>query len=430
MTSTAANDLVGIGFGPANLALAVALAEHHEAGGRPLSARFLERKSRFGWHENTLIDDATMQVSFLKDLATLRNPASAFSFLVYLKDRGRLVDFVNHKTLFPTRVEYHDYLEWAADRFADRVEYATEVVDVRPVVQDGAVRWLDVVGRAGSAVVTRRTRHVVVAPGLVPKLPAGVTVSSRVWHSAELLNRTAELPVDRPLRFGVVGAGQSAAEVTAYLHRTYPKAEVHAVFSRYGYSPADDTPFANRVFDPGAVDRYFHAPASVKEKFFEYHANTNYSVVDIELIEDLYARVYRESVTGRRRLHIHHLSTVVDVDAGERGLFAAIRSLADGDIRTVELDHLIYATGYRPADPIDILGSSAELAKRDSQGRLRVERDYRVITGAHVLCGIYLQGDTEHTHGISSLLLSNVAGRADDILASVLRGTDPEGATE
>ncbi|MFD6156629.1 lysine N(6)-hydroxylase/L-ornithine N(5)-oxygenase family protein [Nocardia sp. NPDC060256] len=420
--------MVGIGFGPANLALAVALEEHHGAGGKRLSTRFLERRRRFGWHEDMLIDDATMQVSFLKDLATLRNPTSTFSFLAYLGERGRLVDFVNHKTLYPTRVEYHDYLEWAAHRLADRVDYATEVVDVRPVLENGTVAWLDVVGRVGSAVITRRTRHVVVAPGLVPKLPAGVTVSTKVWHSAELLSRTSDLPTDRPLRFGVIGAGQSAAEVTAYLHRAYPMAEVHAIFSRYGYSPADDTPFANRIFDPDAVDHFFHAPPSVQEKLFDYHANTNYSVVDIALIEDLYARVYRESVTGRRRLHIHPLSTVADIDERGDGLRAAVRSLADGDIRTLELDQLVYATGYRPADPIQILGAAAELAKRDSRGRLRVERDYRVISGTDVQCGIYLQGDTEHTHGISSLLLSNLAGRAGDILASVLRAAEPDRA--
>ncbi|MBQ3659658.1 MAG: PDZ domain-containing protein, partial [Bacteroidales bacterium] len=37
-----------------------------------------------------------MQVSYLKDLATLRNPRSGFSFVSYLHDRGRLVDFINY----------------------------------------------------------------------------------------------------------------------------------------------------------------------------------------------------------------------------------------------------------------------------------------------------------------------------------------------
>ena len=48
-----------------------------------------------------LLDDATMQVSFLKDLVTMRNPTSDFSFLSYLHERGRLVDFINHKIAVP-----------------------------------------------------------------------------------------------------------------------------------------------------------------------------------------------------------------------------------------------------------------------------------------------------------------------------------------
>ncbi|HEU5108903.1 MAG TPA: SidA/IucD/PvdA family monooxygenase, partial [Micromonosporaceae bacterium] len=64
-------DVVGVGFGPSNLALAIAIEEHNRA--RPdagLTGLFLERQPRFGWHRGMLIDDATMQVSFLKDLVT------------------------------------------------------------------------------------------------------------------------------------------------------------------------------------------------------------------------------------------------------------------------------------------------------------------------------------------------------------------------
>ncbi|MGH3486991.1 MAG: L-lysine 6-monooxygenase, partial [Actinopolymorphaceae bacterium] len=49
----------------------------------------------------------------------------------------------------------------------------------------------------------------------------------------------------------------------------------------------------------------------------------------------------------------------------------------------------------------------------------RVGRDYRVVTAPEVRGGIYLQGGTEHTHGITSSLLSNTAVRAGEILASV-----------
>jgi len=39
--------------------------------------------------------------------------------------------------------------------------------------------------------------------------------------------------------------------------------------------------------------------------------------------------------------------------------------------------------------------------------------------------GIYLQGGTEHTHGITSSLLSNTAIRAAEILASIVGAAVP-----
>ena len=49
-----------------------------------------------------------------------------------------------------------------------------------------------------------------------------------------------------------------------------------------------------------------------------------------------------------------------------------------------------------------------------------VQRDYRIATTPATHAGIYLQGATEHTHGIGSTLLSTTAVRAGEILDSVL----------
>src|SRR5262245_11529859 len=141
-------DVVGVGFGPANLALAIAIAEHNaQPDVSPVRSLFLERQRRFGWHRGMLIDDATMQVSFLQDLVTLRNPTSDFSFLSYLHSADRLVDFINQKSLFPLRVEFHDYLEWAAARFTDEVRYGHEVTTVTPVTVGDTIEWFDVTAR-------------------------------------------------------------------------------------------------------------------------------------------------------------------------------------------------------------------------------------------------------------------------------------------
>ncbi|WP_018656675.1 lysine N(6)-hydroxylase/L-ornithine N(5)-oxygenase family protein [Actinomadura flavalba] len=417
------HDLVGIGFGPSNLALAIALREQAAGSGTPVDAVFLEKQPAFGWHRGMLIEGTTMQVSFLKDLVTMRNPSSEFGFLNYLQDKGRLVDFINHKTMFPSRVEFHDYLEWAAAPFADQVRYGSEVVAVTPVTVDGHVEYLDVVARqdGGSGELsTYRTRNLVVAAGLEPVLPEGVPNGDRIWHSEDLLRRLPTL--EDPRRVLVVGAGQSAAEVVDHLHTTFPAAEVCAVFARYGYTPADDSPFANRIFDPGAVDHFYAAGDDVKELLRAYHQSTNYSVVDMDLIEELYRRHYQERVQGVERLRLLNASRLTDVTAHEGGVKATVRFLPTGEEQVLDADVLVYATGYRPTDPLTLLGATGEHCVRRDDGRVTLGRDYRAVTDATLRCGIYVQGASEHTHGITSTLLSNTAIRAGEIAASLTNG--------
>ena len=416
------HDLIGIGFGPSNVAMAIALGEHNARAGEQeaITAHFFEQQPCFGWHRGMLIDDATMQVSFLKDLVTLRNPASEFSFLCYLKSKGRLIDFINHKNLFPLRVEFHDYLEWAAAQVEDAVSYGHEVVGVAPVVRDGVVEHLEVTVRSAEGLAVHRARNLVLGTGMRPLMPEGVETGDRVWHNSELLAKVDQLEGTSPSRFIVVGAGQSAAENVAYLHRRFPEAEVCAVFSRYGYSPADDSSFANRIFDPAAVDEYFAAPENVKRRLMDYHGNTNYSVVDIDLIEDLYRQTYQEKVLGTERLRFLNVSRLTDVEETAGTARATVTSLVTGEETVLDADVVVFATGYSPADPLGLLGEVADHCLRDDEGRVRVERDYRIVTDPELRCGIYLQGGTEHTHGITSSLLSNTATRVGEILDSLL----------
>ncbi|GII85090.1 lysine/ornithine N-monooxygenase [Sphaerisporangium siamense] len=419
-------DILGVGFGPSNLALAIALDEHNAKAGAAdrLRAGFLERQPSFGWHRGMLIDDATMQVSFLKDLVTLRDPCSDYSFLCYLRERGRLVDFLNQKTLFPLRAEFHDYLEWAAARVDHLVDYSSEVLAVEPVTSPGGeIAWFDVVGRgADGRTVVRRARNVCLAVGMEPHLPPDTVLSDRVFHNSELVPRVAALvaggsPVRRAL---VLGAGQSAAEAVEYLHRSFGDAEVCAVFAKYGFTPADDSPFANRIFDPEAVDVYFNSPPHVKRSLFDYHRGTNYSVVDMELIEALYATSYREKVQGRERLRMLNVSRIRDVRETGEGLEVTVEYLPTGEREVLAADILVHATGYRSRDISALLGEAAKLCLRDEEDGVRVGRDHRVAVAPPVTAGVYLQGGTEHTHGISSTLLSTTAIRAGEIRDSLL----------
>jgi L-ornithine N5-oxygenase len=414
-------DILGIGFGPSNLSLAIAIEEFNDRrpADRRLTARFVDVRRGFGWHDGMLLPGATMQISFLKDLVALRTPTSPFTFLNYLHEQGRLSDFINLKTFFPTRREFHGYLSWAASRIGLPVSYGTKATCIDWTGERFEVTLESVVD--GSEVTRAAARHVVIGSGSQPVLPEGIVPGARVFHNHQLLNRLAGLPSRPHGRFLVVGSGQSAAEVAAYLHDSYPDADVHASFRRFGYSPADDTPYANRIFDPEAVDDFYTAPPELKQQLMDYHWQTNYSAVDADLIKDLYRREYDENTRGARRLIVHRVTGIERLSEGSDGVTVTIRDLGNRGSTTLEVDAVVFATGFRPLDTRSMLGPSID-GSSSFEGHLPiVERDYRLRLRS-VPERIFLNGGVQHSHGLTSSLLSNVAVRAADILRAITDG--------
>lgn len=412
------HDMIGVGLGPANLALALALREGNA------DFCFFERKPCFGWHRGMLLENATMQIPFLKDLVTQRDPTSRYSFLCYLKARGRLDAFVNLRAFHPTRREFHDYLEWCAQQVADNVAYKSTVTGI-DIGQNrsagGPVTELIVRLRQGEFVRQIRTRAVSLGLGITPKMPDGIPQGPRVCHTANLLPYLESAQPAAGARFAVVGGGQSAAEAVMHLLDRDPTAEVHAVMTAFGFLPADDTPFVNEVFAPDNVDAFYRMSPDMRAAVLERHANTNYGVADPEIIAALYQRVYREQVEGRRRLHLARLSRLVSAAVRHSGLELHVEDCIGGRARRLEVDHLICATGYEPVAPESLFSDALRaLVDTDAQGKPALLRDYRIRTDPRLQAAIYLQGDCEATHGLSATLLSNLAVRAGEIRDSFL----------
>ena len=239
-------DLVCVGFGPASLAIAVAL---HDSGvkGRVL---FLERQSEFAWHAGMLLPSARMQISFLKDLATFRDPRSKFTFLNYLKESNRLVPFTNLGTFYPLREEFNDYLTWAAGHFTDSVRYASEVVNISPItkgsmpIETWNVTYQD---KNTNTLSSLLARNVVIAVGGQPSIPAPLqnqVLSSRIIHSSRYLQVPSKLLPDasQQVCIAVIGGGQSAAEIFEDLMLRYSQGKILLITSGSALKPSDDSP--------------------------------------------------------------------------------------------------------------------------------------------------------------------------------------------
>lgn len=142
-------------------------------------------------HDGMLLPGTTMQVSFLKDLATMRSPRSAFTFLNYLHEQGRLPDFINLKTFFPTRVEFHDYLRWAAARVEMPVDYGFRVDSIS---RSGTCFEVSAHNGAGAR-QTYRARHLVLGVGIERVLPRGRPGDATRLPQRQLLARADAAPI-------------------------------------------------------------------------------------------------------------------------------------------------------------------------------------------------------------------------------------------
>ncbi|MEU5404182.1 L-lysine 6-monooxygenase, partial [Streptomyces sp. NPDC005963] len=74
-----------------------------------------------------------------------------------------------------------------------------------------------------------------------------------------------------------------------------------------------------------------------------------------------------------------------------------LRSLRDNRTEELAVDALVFATGYDGVDPAFLLGDFDQHFQRDTTGKHRVQRDYRLVTASDLTCGVYLQGGTEHS---------------------------------
>jgi L-ornithine N5-oxygenase len=204
---------------------------------------------QFSWHSGMLLPGSKMQISFIKDLATLRDPRSEFTFLNYLKCQDRLVHFSNLGTFLPARLEFEDYMRWCARRFEHVVAYGQDVLDVAPedsqpgssMVTSFAVTSKDV--RTGK-VSARRARNVVIAVGGKPKIPPTFPQHPRVMHSSTYCTTLPAMLNDKshPYHIAVLGSGQSAAEIFHDLQLRYPNSKTTLIMRDSAMRPSDDSP--------------------------------------------------------------------------------------------------------------------------------------------------------------------------------------------
>lgn len=421
MNTTSADrevELLAIGAGPANLALAVALDElaPDEFAANSL---LIEQSDSVSWQRGMLLPGAQSQVSFLKDLVTLRDPRSRFTFVNYLHSVGRLSEFINMSNFWPYRVEISNYFQWVADSLAKvRIEYGRRCVGIEPCRDaDGSVTgWLTRLADGS----TIRSRHLVVGAGRDPHVPAEFATLpvERFVHSTDYLPRIAELPKDRPYRVVVIGGAQSAAEMFDAVQQDLPGCRPTIVMRSIGMKTYENSKFVNERYFPTAVDDFFTARPEAREQILREMHITNYSGLAPDLLDRLYRQLYLDRLSGAGRLRVITMAEVRFACEDGEDVLLELVDRRTGAVEELRCDLVLLGTGFVRELPTLVRG----LADALGLNQVEVTRNYRMNIPGPAAC--YLQGVNEATHGISDSLLSVLATRAADITADLLAGTE------
>jgi L-ornithine N5-monooxygenase len=407
-------ELLAIGAGPSNLALAVALEEMAPSLAR--ESLIVERDEDISWQRGMLLPEALSQVSFLKDLVTLRNPHSRFSFLSYLHAKGRLDEFVNMGSWVPYRVELAGYLNWAAESLSMvGLRRGSACVDIAPVHTGGALTGWETRLSDGSLI---RSRHLVIGVGRDARIPEPLRgiPPERIIHSTQYLPRIAQLRKDLPYRVAVVGAGQSAAELFSAVQTDLPECRPTMVMRSIGLNYYETSKFNNELFFPSFIDDFFESRPEARRQMLSEMHHTNYSGLAPGTMDTLYRQFYLDELSGRSRLRMirmHDLTAARD-DGDE--VVLELTDWRTGATQELPTDLVLLGTGFSPEMPRLVRTVTDGLGLAEAN----VTRAYRLRIDEPATASCHLQGVNEATHGIADSLLSVLASRAGDILNDIL----------
>jgi L-ornithine N5-oxygenase len=386
------------------------------------SSLLIEQDDDVVWQRGMLLPWAESQVSFLKDLVTLRNPRSRFTFLNYLSSMGRLDDFINLATFTPFRTEISDYLRWVAESLGKvRIEYGRRCLSVQPVrLTDGEVRQWSVLLDDDSRIVCE---NLVIGAGRDPCIPpqlAGLP-QAKVIHSTEFAGRMGTLDPDVPLRITVIGGAQSAAEMLWTAHQGFPKARCTMVMRSIGLNNYETSKFTNELFYPGFVDVFYAAEPEARVQLLSEMHRTNYSGLNPSLLENLYRQMYVEKLNGAERIQLLTMTELVAAEMDGADVLLTLRDRKSGRRFEHRCDVVLLGTGFVKEMPKVV----KTLAATVGVDTISVNRAYRMALPPEYDAGCYLQGVNEATHGIADSLMSVLAIRSAEIVTDLLehRGT-------
>lgn len=393
--------LVGIGAGPANLSLASLIHDKKE-----ISNLFLDRKTAFSWHDDQMIDGATLQVSLFKDLSTLTDPTNKFTFLAYLHEKGRIYHFLNAQFDEIPRREFRNYLAWAAEK-NENVVFGEKVLNVD---FDGVFR-IETDKREITA------EHISVGVGTQPWVPsfAATHLGKTQFHVSRYMQNNSSVAGKR---VAIIGGGQSGAEAFLDL-LSKPDSErpasIHWISRRRNFFPIDDSTFTNDFYMPCYSDYFNNLPLHQRQRTNRENVLTSDGISESTL-RQIYQKLYSLNfiTLGQTQIAMQTSRSVTDVRPAENNSWMLeYHHLDSSGMEKLEVDTVVWATGYTPTEK-NFLGALGERIYREND-EFVVDEDFAVLWDGPKENNIFVQNAVRGQRGLPDLNLSLNAWRAQRI---------------
>ncbi|KMN36136.1 L-lysine 6-monooxygenase [Chromobacterium sp. LK1] len=398
---------IGIGSGPSNLSVASLLHGQHD-----IKSIFFEQKPAFSWHDGMMIPGAGLQVSLFKDLVTLADPTNRFSFVSYLHQHGRLLQFLNARFDQVSRLEFRDYLKWAAENNAN-ICFGERVLEV------------DFDGGAFVVQTTKRRvlgDNVVVGVGIVPDVPDFARAclnDSTHFHVNEF---AAKAGVTAGKRVLVIGGGQSGAEVVLEMLRRgggQAPAALSWLSRRENYFPLDDSPFTNDLYTPTHSNYFYEQDEGFRRAFIKRNLLSSDGISECTL-RSIYQQIYSLRFIERAPIEISLLpfrEVRAITQDGERWSIAASH-LGANKPETLAADVVIWASGFKPA-PTPFLQPLRERLELEGE-EIAVDRDYAALGKLPRNRSLFILNGIRQQRGLADPNLSLTAWRSQIVIQRML----------
>lgn len=413
-------DIACIGFGPAGIALACAIDECEELNAIRSSERvkFFEKNSDTSWHGNFLLPGTDINHHLFRDLVTPRNPQSAYSFAMYLKEKNRLFKF-GLLGRPASRAEWSDYIKWVAEKLKQYVIYNSPVTEILPVLSEEVLIGF----RIRTPEKEYTTKHLVLSSGNTPNIPDVFKgcMEGNVFHTSSYLRNMTQGEGPVPHHWLVVGSGQSAGEAVAHLLSRSPDIHVHSIHRTVGFRIGQLGQFPNLAFLPEQARYFYHLDEHTREKVLNDVRAVNYAGVDADESQALYSHLYEGEVSGNQRLILHTYSEVVSIEKMGVGYSVVIEDVNTKIKEEIYTDGIVLGTGYAQEELPAALTMLIPWLERNTQGGIIVNQKYHITLKSRKGVCLLANGMSEKTHGISdSQSFSMVAVRAEILLEQLL----------